>query len=159
MIYLILGLAFFIIFLFINSATYSEFKNHLIKIFFVAAGFVSFYFLIRVAPAFIAAISGVLVAVMPMAFRVLFSSASFLSILRGFLPNILSRRRPPEAMSPEEAREILGVKMGDSKEKINKSYREKMKKFHPDHGGKGEMSYKINEAKRILIKEFENANK
>lgn len=58
-------------------------------------------------------------------------------------------RTPP--MGVEEAYEVLGLKLGASKDDVHKAHRSLMKRFHPDQGGSTYLAAKINEAKDILF--------
>ncbi len=60
-------------------------------------------------------------------------------------------------MSFNEAKEVLNVKDNANKEEIIQAYYSMMKKNHPDHGGSEYMAKKINCAKNILMKSFNNA--
>lgn len=54
-------------------------------------------------------------------------------------------------MSLEEARKILNVSSNASRNEIQKSYYQLMKKVHPDVGGSQYLATKINNAKDILL--------
>jgi 4-amino-4-deoxy-L-arabinose transferase-like glycosyltransferase len=54
-------------------------------------------------------------------------------------------------MSAEQAREVLGLKPGCSKEDIILAHRRMMQKVHPDRGGSDYLAAQINTAKDILL--------
>lgn len=56
-----------------------------------------------------------------------------------------------DAMSEEEARNLLGLSKGASAVDIKASHRRLIKQVHPDHGGTDYLAYKINEAKNLLL--------
>jgi hypothetical protein len=54
-------------------------------------------------------------------------------------------------MSAEEAREILGLKPGATREEINLAHKRMMQKVHPDRGGSDYLAKQINEARDTLL--------
>lgn len=61
--------------------------------------------------------------------------------------------RPSEStMSLEEARQILEVSEGASKDEIQIAYKKQIQKVHPDKGGSAYFASKLNEARDRLLK-------
>ena len=54
-------------------------------------------------------------------------------------------------MSPDEAREVLGLKPGHTKEDVIQAHRRMMQKAHPDRGGSNYLAAQINKAKDTLL--------
>ena len=60
-------------------------------------------------------------------------------------------RANPGQMTVEQAREILGVKAGASKEEIIMAHKRMMQKVHPDRGGTDFLAAQLNQAKDTLL--------
>jgi hypothetical protein len=60
-------------------------------------------------------------------------------------------RANPGKMTAEQARQILGVEAGASKEEIIKTHKRMMQKVHPDRGGSDYLAAQINQAKDTLL--------
>ena len=54
-------------------------------------------------------------------------------------------------MTVEEARSVLGVGPGASREDIEQAWRKVMKSAHPDQGGSDWLAAKVNQAKELLL--------
>ena len=72
---------------------------------------------------------------------------------QGFRGHSHKNTRSNSAMTRAEALEILGLKAGASEADIKAAYRRLIAASHPDVGGSDWMASKLNEAKRVLLKE------
>jgi hypothetical protein len=65
-----------------------------------------------------------------------------------------SQSPPPggkQAMSRQQAMEVLGLKADFTKEQVIQAHRRMMQKIHPDRGGSDYLAAQINQAKETLI--------
>lgn len=56
------------------------------------------------------------------------------------------------AMSPAEAREVLGLGTHPTRDEVIAAHRRLMQKLHPDRGGSTFLAKQLNEAKQVLLK-------
>lgn len=63
-------------------------------------------------------------------------------------------RQPP--LTIEEARQILSVHANATREEIIGAHRKLIQKFHPDRGGNDYLASRINAAKELLLKQFQD---
>ena len=97
-----------------------------------------------------------LVALAPRAMQFLkyLPSISRLYNQHGTTGNNEQQSAPPrqkQAMSMEEAMDILGLKAGYSEDDVKQAHRRMMQKNHPDRGGSDYLAAQINKAKDILL--------
>lgn len=59
--------------------------------------------------------------------------------------------RTPGGMTREHALEVLNLKEGASREEILSSYRELIRKVHPDRGGSSYLAAEVNRARDVLL--------
>ncbi|MGI9169650.1 MAG: DnaJ domain-containing protein [Caulobacteraceae bacterium] len=60
--------------------------------------------------------------------------------------------RPPDSMSPDQARAILGVAPGAGRSEIERAYRRLIVRAHPDRGGTSGLAAQLNAARDRLVK-------
>ena len=65
--------------------------------------------------------------------------------------NRAADRDPGDPIGAAEAREILGVGEGATREEIVAAHRSLMTRLHPDKGGSNWLASRVNEAKRVLL--------
>jgi hypothetical protein len=68
-------------------------------------------------------------------------------------PDASPPRQParPGAMTPDEAREVLGVAPGATREEIRSAYLRLMAAAHPDRGGSDWLASRVNQARDVLL--------
>ncbi len=79
-----------------------------------------------------------------------------MNLHRSFKAFKQQKQRPggSDVMTPDRAREILGVEKGASKREINAAYKKLMQINHPDKGGSDAIASMLNEARHVLIDEL-----
>lgn len=74
----------------------------------------------------------------------------------GLWLTLASRQRQPaprsEAMSEAEARSLLGVSAGASRQEVNAAWKRLMARAHPDQGGTEGLAARLNAARDRLLK-------
>ena len=74
----------------------------------------------------------------------------------GLWLTLSSRQRPipprTEAMTPAEARSLLGVSADATPQQINTAWKRLMARAHPDHGGTEGLASRLNAARDRLLK-------
>lgn len=60
---------------------------------------------------------------------------------------------PSSHMDRTEAYEILGLRVGSSRDEIQAAYRRLMQRVHPDQGGSSYLAARINQARDVLLDE------
>lgn len=56
-----------------------------------------------------------------------------------------------DAMTEEEAYDVLGLQPGATEAQVRSAHRSLMKKLHPDHGGTDYLASRVNQAKDIIL--------
>ncbi len=67
------------------------------------------------------------------------------------------RSARPAAMTPREARELLGVPVGADLDEIRDAHRRLIAKVHPDSGGSDALASRVNLARDALVAELQRA--
>jgi DnaJ family protein C protein 19 len=65
------------------------------------------------------------------------------------------RSARPAAMTPREARDLLGVGPGASLDEIREAHRRLISRVHPDTGGSGALATRVNMARDTLVAELQ----
>jgi len=64
------------------------------------------------------------------------------------------RRRETAALSPAEARELLGVSSRADETEIRAAHRRLIGRVHPDAGGSAALAGRVNAARDVLVQEL-----
>jgi len=64
------------------------------------------------------------------------------------------RRRPTVALSPSEARDLLGVSSRANEDEIRAAHRRLIGRVHPDAGGSAALAGRVNAARDVLVSEL-----
>lgn len=56
-----------------------------------------------------------------------------------------------DAMTEEEAYDVLGLQPGATEAQVRSAHRSLMKKLHPDHGGTDYLAARVNQAKDVIL--------
>jgi hypothetical protein len=95
-------------------------------------------------------------AAFAVALRGLWPAALVLAIVSLVMGGAWARRRNRPATTQEmavrEARDVLGVPEGASRDEIDAAWRRLMLRAHPDHGGTSGLAARINAARARLLK-------
>ena len=92
-----------------------------------------------------------IISTIPAIFLILFRWGNLIGFLaKIFLKNKYSSQKQ-YSMTRKEALDILGLEEDATKKEILDNYQKLMKKNHPDLGGSGWITKKLNEAKEILL--------
>jgi hypothetical protein len=101
-----------------------------------------------------AAIAG-LIALLPRAMQLVKYLPFISRLYQQNKPGQQQAQTPPprgkQAMSVEEAMEVLGLKPGYNDEDVVQAHRRMMQKVHPDRGGSDYLAAQINKAKDTLL--------
>ena len=64
------------------------------------------------------------------------------------------RRRQTAALSPSEARDLLGVSSRANEDEIRAAHRRLIGRVHPDAGGSAALAGRVNAARDVLVEEL-----
>jgi DMSO/TMAO reductase YedYZ heme-binding membrane subunit len=133
-------------------------KDRIHKLIYLFLGFLCFFLLIRIAPPLFAVMTSVFIVVIPhvnKALKILSFAVMFKGIIQNFKRTVPNERSPSnysDSVTYEDALDILGVDKESTKAQINKAYRAKMAKNHPDKGGSNYIASKLTNARDVLLK-------
>jgi hypothetical protein len=106
---------------------------------------------LNIITAAIAGLVALLPRVLPLLKYLPFVSSQFRQANQNSPHNQSPPPRGRQAMSVEEAIEILGLKPGYTAEDVKLAHRRMMQKVHPDRGGSDYLAAQINKAKDTLL--------